>query len=196
MLIGVRNKSNSVKNGTIWVNELKVTDFNEYGGWALNANANLAVSDLAMVNLAYHKETAGFGGVDQGLSARRLDDYEQFNVAVQGDVGKLIPEKAKLSAPIYYSRSSEKTTPMYNPLDQDLLLKDALDAAATRQEKDSIRSYAITHKTVESFSISNLRFNVQSKVPMPWDPANFQLAFSFNKQRNTDPTTRYENTDD
>jgi len=196
MLIGVRNKSNSVKNGTVWVNELKVTDFNESGGWALKANANLAMSDVANVNFAYHKETAGFGGVDQGLSARRLEDYEQYNVAVQGDVGKIIPSKAKLSAPIYYSRSSEKTTPKYNPLDQDILLKDALDAAVTKHEKDSIKAYAVTQKTTESFSLSNLRFNVQSKNPMPWDPANFTVAFSFNKQTNTDPTTEYEKTNE
>ena len=196
MLIGIRNRSNTTKDGTVWVNELKVTDFNEDGGWAVNANANLALSDIANVNVSYHKETAGFGGVDQGLSARRLDDYQQYNVAVQGDVGKLLPEKAKLSAPVYYSRSNERTTPKYNPLDQDLLLKDALEAAATKHERDSIMSYAVTSKTVESFSVSNLRFNVQSKVPMPWDPANFQLAFSFNKQKNLDPTTEYENTSD
>lgn len=196
MLIGVRNKSNSTKDGTVWVNELKVTDFAEDGGWALNANANLALSDVAMVNFAYHHETSGFGGVDQGLSARRLEDYSQYNVAVQGDLGKVVPQKAKLSAPIYYSRSQETITPKYNPLDQDILLKDALDAAATKHERDSIKGYAVTRKTVESFSISNLRFNVQSKVPMPWDPANFQLAFSFNKQRNEDPTTQYEITND
>ena len=196
MLIGIRNRSNSTKDGTIWVNEMKVTDFNENGGWALNTNANLALSDVAMVNFSFHKETAGFGGVDQGLSSRRLEDYEQMNVAVQGDVGKIVPEKLKLSAPIYYSKSNEKTTPMYNPLDQDLLLKDALEAATTKAQKDSIKSYAITSKSVESFSISNLRFNVQSKDPMPWDPANFQLAFSFNKQKNMDPTTEYENTND
>ena len=196
MLIGIRNRSNSTKDGDIWVNELKVTDFNESGGWAANVNANLALSDVAMVNFAWHKETSGFGGVDQGLSSRRLEDYEQYNVAVQGDVGKILPSKAKLSAPIYYSKSSERTTPKYNPLDQDILLKDALDAATTRQEKDSIRNYAVTRKITESFSISNLRFNVQSKVPMPWDPANFQLAFSYNKQKNFDPTTEYEYTND
>lgn len=196
MLIGVRNKSNSVKDGDVWVNELKVTDFNESGGWAAKANANLSLSDLGMVNFAVHKETAGFGGVDQGLSARRLDDYEQYNLAVQGDVGKIIPEKAKLSAPIYYSRSSEKVTPKYNPLDQDILLKDALDAAVNKNEKDSIRNYAVTRKITESFSISNLKFNVASKNPMPWDPANFQVAFSYNKQKNFDPTTEYEYTND
>ena len=196
MLIGVRNKSNSVKDGVVWLNELRVTDFNEYGGWAANVNANLTLSDLGMVNFAMHKETAGFGGVDQGLSSRRLDDYESYSVAVQGDVGKILPEKAKLSAPIYYSKSQETTTPRYNPLDQDILLKDALEAATTKHEKDSIKNFAITKKSVESFSVSNLKFNVQSKNPMPWDPANFQLAFSFNKQKNIDPTTEYQNTSD
>ncbi len=196
MLIGIRNKSNTTKDGTIWVNELKVTDFNEDGGWAFNGSANLSLSDVAMVNVGYHKETEGFGGVDQGLALRRLEDYELFNVAVQGDVGKLLPEKAKLTAPIYYSKSTETTTPKYNPLDQDILLKDALEAAATQHERDSIKGYAVTRKSTESFSISNMRFNVTSKVPMPWDPANFQLAFSFTKQKNMDPTTEYENTND
>ena len=41
-----------------------------------------------------------------------------------------------------------------------------------------------------------MRFNVTSKNAMPWDPANFTVAFNFNKQKNTDPTTEYENTSD
>lgn len=196
MLIGVRNKSNSVKDGIVWINELKVTEFNEDGGWALNANASLSLSDIAMVNFSYHRETDGFGAVDQGLASRRLDTYDQYNLVVQGDVGKILPEKAKLSAPVYYARSQETTTPKYNPLDQDILLKDALEAASTAAEKDSINSYAITRKTTESFSLSNMRFNVSSKNPMPWDPANFTVSFSFNKQHNLDPVTEYENTND
>ncbi|MBD5371610.1 MAG: cell surface protein SprA [Bacteroides sp.] len=196
MLIGVRNRSNSTKDGIVWVNELKVTDFNEDGGWAVKANANLAVSDIASVNFAFHKETEGFGGVDQGLAARRMEDYTQYNVAVQGDLGKLLPEKAKLTAPIYYSKSNETTTPKYNPLDQDILLKDALAAATSKQERDSIKGYAQTRQETESFSISNLRFNVTGKTPMPWDPANFTLAFSFNRQKHFDPTTEYEYTND
>ncbi len=196
MLIGVRNRSNSVKDGVVWVNELRVTDFNESGGWAAKVNANLAMSDVAMLNFAMHRETAGFGGVDQSLSQRRLDDYEQYNIAVQGDLGKVIPSGAKLTAPIYYSKSTERTTPKYNPLDQDILLKDALKAAVSSRERDSIKSYSVTRKNVESFSISNLKFNVQSSNPMPWDPANFQVSFSFNKQKFEDPNTMYRHTND
>ncbi|MDE6683188.1 MAG: cell surface protein SprA, partial [Muribaculaceae bacterium] len=78
----------------------------------------------------------------------------------------------------------------------DILLKDALDATTSKAERDSIKNYAVTKKVVESFSISNLKFNVQGKTPMPWDPANFQVSFSFNKQKNIDPTTEYQNTND
>lgn len=196
MLIGVRNNASTTKDGTVWVNELKVTDFNEAGGWAAKANATLNISDVATLNLGAHVETAGFGGVDQSLNERRLDDYEQFNVAVQADVGRFLPAAAKLKAPVYYSYSKERTSPKYNPLDQDVLLKDALDAAGSKHERDSISAYAIEQTTIQNFSVSGLKFDVQSKTPMPWDPANFTVNFSFNKQSKTDPTTEYEYTND
>ena len=196
ILIGIRNNSANTKDGVVWVNELKVTDFNEEGGWAAKANATLNMSDFATLNAGYHKETAGFGSVDQSLNERRLDDYEQYNVAVQADLGKMLPQKAKLTAPIYYSYSREKTSPKYNPLDQDVLLKDALAEAGSKHERDSIAGYAIERTTVQNFSISGLKFDVQSKNPMPWDPANFLLNFSFSKQNKQDPTTEYEYTND
>lgn len=196
MLIGVRNNSSTTKDGIVWVNELKVTDFNEEGGWAAKANATLNLSDIATLNFGTHIETAGFGGVDQSLNERRLDDYHQYNFAVQGDLGRFLPEKVKLRAPIYYSVSKEKTSPKYNPLDQDVLLKDALDGCANKHERDSIESYAVEHSKIENFSVSGLKFDVQSKNPMPWDPANFTLNFSFSKQTKMDPTTEYEYTND
>ncbi len=196
MLIGVRNNSAHTKDGIVWVNELKVTDFNNEGGWAAKANVNLALSDVATFNVAGHVETAGFGSVDQPLNSRRLDDYRQLNFAMQVDAGRFLPEKAKLRAPIYYSYSEEVTTPKYNPLDQDVELKDALDACTTQAQRDSINNFAIERSTVKSFSISGLKFDVKSKNPMPWDPANFTLNFSFNKQHKNDPNTEYENTND
>ena len=196
LLIGVRNKSARAKNGVVWVNELKVTDFNESGGWAAKANATLNLSDVATLNLGGHIETSGFGGVDQSLNERRLDDYHQYNVAVQADLGRFFPAGAKLKAPIYYSMSKEKTTPKYNPLDQDVEMKDALDICETQAEKDSINAYAVDRTTIQNFSISGLKFDVRSKNPMPWDPANFTVNFSFTKQSKTNPTTEYENTND
>ena len=196
ILIGVKNNSGSVRNCNVWVNELRVTDFNNEGGWAAKANINLGLSDLATLNLSGQKETSGFGAVDQSLSERRIDNLDQYNIAVQADLGRLLPEVVKLKAPIYYSVSNEKITPKYNPLDQDVLLEDAIDACATQSQRDSIEAYAVTNKKVESFSISGLNFGVSSKNPMPWDPSNFTLSYSSNKQRNNDPNNVFENTND
>lgn len=196
MLVGVRNNASTRKDGTVWVNELKVTDFNEEGGWAAKANVNLNMSDIATLNFGAHVETAGFGGIDQSLNSRRMDDYEQYNFAVQSDLGRFLPEGAKLRAPVFYSVTREKTSPKYNPLDQDVLLRDALDAAPDKAARDSINSFAIEHTTVQNFSLSGVNFGVQQDQPMPWDPANFTFNFSFNKQAKIDPTTEYENTND
>ncbi len=196
ILIGVRNNSATTKDGIVWVNELKVTDFNESGGWAARATATLGMSDIATLNLGTHIETAGFGGVDQSLNERRMDDYHQYNVAVQADLGRFLPEAAHLRAPIYYSVTKERTSPKYNPLDQDVLLSDALDNCANQAERDSISAYAVEESTIQNFSISGLKFDVKSKKPMPWDPANFTFNFSFTKQHKNDPTTEYENTND
>ena len=195
ILVGVRNNSPVAKAGTVWVNELKVTDFNESGGWATKVNANLQMSDIATLNFGSHIETAGFGGVDQSLNERRLDDYKQYNFAVQGDAGRLLPEAVRLRAPVFYSVTKETTTPKYNPLDQDVLLKDALDGA-TKAERDSIRRYSIENSKTENFSLSALKFDIHIKNPMPWDPGNFTINFSFSRQSKHDPTTEYENTND
>lgn len=196
IMVGVRNRATSTKECTVWVDELRVTDFNQDGGWAAKVNANLNLSDIATVNFGYHKETTGFGSVDQGLKSRRLDEFDNINVAVQVDLGRFLPEKAKLKAPVYYSYTNQKTTPKYNPMDKDVLLKDALETCSNSHQRDSINDFAVTRKVTESFSVSGLKFDVKSKNPMPWDPANFTFSYSFNKQHNTDPNNSYENTND
>ncbi len=194
--IGVRNSDNIEHNGTMWVDELKVTEFDDKGGWAAKGNINLAVSDIATLNFGVERQTIGFGSVDKALTDRNTEQYDKINFAVQVDVGRFLPEKAKLKAPIYYSFSKETNTPEYNPLDQDIKLKDALSACETKAQRDSIMDFAQTRKVVESFSVSNLKFDVQSKVPKPWDPANFTFSYSSNKQRNSDATNDHENTSD
>ncbi len=196
MLIGVRNNSPMSKDGVVWLNELKATEFNNSGGWAAKGNAFIAVSDVASVNVGAQMETAGFGGVDQSLNERRMDDFHRYDVAVQTDLGRFLPEGARLRAPLFFSMSSEKTSPKYNPLDRDVLLKDAIDAVDTKAERDSINAFAIDRSTTKNFSLSGLHFDVRSKNPMPWDPANFTAGFSFAKQSTTNPTTEYENTND
>ncbi len=80
-------------------------------------------------------------------------------------MGKFFPDKAKVSIPLYYSVTKEKTSPKYNPLDTDMELKDALDAAGSKTERDSIENIAVTKVTQTNFSISNARVGIATKSP-------------------------------
>jgi len=192
IMIGIRNNSREVKSGEVWVNELRVNGFDEKGGWAATGNVNLSISDIATINLSGLTETVGFGGIEQSVSERRMDDYYQYNIATNVELGRLIPEKIKLKAPLYYSYSEQVSTPKYNPLDQDLLLKEELDNMRTQQEKDSLKAYAQDVMTVKSFSMSSIKFDIQSKNPMPYDPANFSFGYAYNESNKHNPNTAWE----
>ena len=192
IMIGVRNNSRSRKSAEVWVNELRLTEFSDDGGWAAQGNLNLQLSDLGSVTMAGHIETAGFGGLDQSVSERRLDDYKQYSVTANIELGKFLPEKVKLTAPLYYSISKEITTPKYNPFDQDMLMKDVYDSYSDKHQIDSIKDVVNERVTYKNFSISNLRFDITSKNPMPYDPSNFTFGYSSTRKLNQGNTTQWE----
>ncbi|MDR2146938.1 MAG: cell surface protein SprA, partial [Tannerella sp.] len=196
IMIGIRNKSRDVKSGEVWVNELRVTDYDETGGWAANTNATLQISDFATINASGHIETAGFGGLEQSVSERNLDDYSQFSVATTVQLGKFFPKKVNVSLPLYYAYSTEKIAPQYNPIDQDILLKEALDNESTKAGKDSIRSFADDVVTTKSIALNNVKLDIRSRKPMPYDPANFTFGYAQNTETRTNPETVYETTKD
>lgn len=196
IMIGIRNNARSKKSGEVWVNELRLTEFDEDGGWAARGNLNVQLSDIGNVNVGGHVETAGFGGLEQSVSERRLDDYYQYSFTTNFELGRFLPAKAKISVPVYFSYSKEKVSPKYNPLDKDILLKDALDILETRQEKDSLRSIAEEIVTYKNFSLSNMRVGIASKKPMPYDPANFSFSYAYTRKFNSGNTTKYEDEKD
>ncbi len=193
IMIGVRNNSRAAKSIEVWANELRLQEFSNKGGWAAQSQLNIQLSDLATVNLNGHVETNGFGGLEETVSQRRDDDFYQYSVTTQIEAGKLLPERAKLNAPVYYSYSKERNVPRYNPLDTDLSMQAALDGLATKVERDSLRN--ITDKVVvnKNFSVSGLRFNRTTKgQPMPYDLGNFSFGYAFSSRHTTGHTTAWE----
>ena len=196
MMIGVRNISGSVKSGEVWVNELRLMDTNNDGGWAASGNMNVQLSDFGTVNLSGRYISDGFGGLEESVTQRSTDTQKEYSVTAQFELGKFFPDKAKVSAPIYYSVSQQEIRPRYNPLDSDMKLSDALDAAANKHERDSIESIAVTKTKNTNFSISNLRWGMKTKRhPMPYDPANFSLSYSHSHRNTSGKTTVYEKED-
>ena len=196
MMIGVRNNSGDIKSGEVWVNELRLKEHNNKGGWAANANLNIQLSDFGSVNATGRYVSEGFGGLEDGVASRSTDNYGTYSVTTSLEMGKFFPDKAKVSIPVYYSVTKEKTSPKYNPMDTDMELKDALDAAGSKTERDSIENIAVTKVTQTNFSVSNARVGIATKRhPMPYDPANFSFTYSHAHQHTTGETTVREQRD-
>ncbi|MCQ2213974.1 MAG: cell surface protein SprA [Bacteroidaceae bacterium] len=193
LMIGVRNNGRRTNGVEVWVNEFRMQDYSNEGGWAAQGNMNLQLSDLGSVNLTGHVETAGFGGVEERVAERRDDNLYQWSATLQLQLGKLFPEKWKMQLPLYYSYSWQKISPKYNPFDSDMLLKDAMNECATAALRDSLSSLTESVTKNKNFSLSNWKSGYQSRVPMPYDPANFSLSYSYSERNKYGETTMYEN---
>lgn len=196
MIIGVRNISTTPKSGEVWVNEMRLCEFNNKGGWAAAGALNMQLSDFGNVNLSGKIMTDGFGGLEEGVAQRSTDDFKTYSLTANFELGKFFPDKAKVTIPLYYSITKEETSPRYNPLDTDMELDDALDAMGSKQERDSLKSIAVTRATTTNFSLSNVRVGIKTKRhPMPYDPANFSFSYSHSHRFTSGETTVWE-TDD
>ncbi len=195
MIIGVRNLSSELKSGEVWVNELRLRETNNEGGWAASGAMNVQLSDFGSVNLTGRYVTDGFGGLEEGVMQRSTDTQKSYSVTTSLEMGKFFPDKAKVTIPLYYSYNKEIVAPKYNPLDTDMELDDALESMS-KHERDSVESIAVTKHTTRNFSISNARVDIKNKRhPMPYDPGNFAFTYSHSHRKTTGETTVWETED-
>lgn len=183
VMIGIRNNSQSKKDAEIWVNELRLSGYESNGGMAAQSNLNIKLSDVATVDLSGQMHTNGFGGLEQKVLERSIDDYYTYSITTNVDAGRFLPAKARVSIPVYYSYTEEKSSPRYNPFDTDVELKNSAD---------SIKEMSSTVNRSKNFSISGARVNIQSKKPMPYDPANFRIDYSRSVEDNHSSTVEYQ----
>ncbi|MBP6371417.1 MAG: cell surface protein SprA, partial [Ferruginibacter sp.] len=127
MLIGVENTSHAeVACGEIWVNELRLSSIDEKGGYAALGRVDVNLADLGTLSLSGNMHTAGFGTLEQRINERYRDNFFQFDVTANLELGKLLPKNTGLSIPVMASYSKTVSNPEYDPYDKDIKLKDKL----------------------------------------------------------------------
>lgn len=188
IMIGIRNRGVKAVSGEVWVNELRMSEFNEEGGVAAMANVALGISDIAQVNVAGRIETAGYGSIESNVLDRNMDNNYQVSVSAALEAGRLFPEKARLQIPLYVAYTNETLSPKYDPLDTDVKLEDNLQTFETKAERDSVKAMSNTVQESTNFSLSNAKVNIHSKKRnMFYDPANITLSYSYSAQDQRTP---------
>ena len=193
IMIGVRNpgsRNNAYtndampKSAEIWINELRLTDFSDQGGWAANARAQFKLADFGNFRVSGSTMQPGFGSIEKKVNDREKVETNQYDLSTDLELGKFFPEKAQVKIPFYASYSQIQIKPQYNPLDPDVPLQAALDNAKNDPKRlKQLEDEAIDLTIRRSFSFTNVKVNKSSRVPKPYDPANFSVGFGYYDQK-------------
>ncbi len=201
VMLGVRNPLRTAatsstddgldKAATVWFDELRLTDFDQSGGWAAVGRVNAKLADLADITIAGNKTTAGFGTLDSRLGDRSLNDVVGYDVSGNIELGKFFPDKSGIHIPAYVNVSTRVSTPQYDPASPDVLLKQSLNAAATTQKRDSIQNAAEDYSMRKSVNFTNVhKAKTDSKAPSHvWDIENWNATVALTDFVHHDFTT-------
>lgn len=191
IMIGVRNPSamnnpsagddGQAKSGEIWVNELRLSNFRESGGWAANARMTAKLADFGTVSIAGATSTPGFGSIDKKINDRQQEQITQYDISSNFELGKFFPENSGVRVPMYLGFSEGFINPKYNPLDPDVPLQQAIDRAENQRERDSIRDISQDYTRRKSLNFTNVQINRSGSQPRFYDLANWSLSYSFNE---------------
>ena len=195
MMIGVRNPKNdnevtSDKSAIIWINELRLTDLNNSGGWAATGRIETTLADLGRVTAAGSYNSAGYGALETKATESNMESNGFYSISTDIDLGKFMaPEKTGITVPIHYDQNQTSVTPEYNPFDPDVKFKNALEIIEDQAGRDSLKNAARDIVKQTNFNITNLRKNrVGNKKPRFWNIENFNATYAYTKQeqRNSD----------
>ncbi len=192
VLIGVENtKSAEPLCGEMWANELRLSSLDEKGGYAALGRVDLLLSDLGTVSLSANVHTQGFGTLEQRVNDRYRDNFVQFDVAANLELGKLLPKKIGMSIPVFASFSQTTSTPEYDPFDQDIKLKDKLNDV-NGAARDSIRNAAVDLTSITTVNFTNVKKNrTNDKKPRIYDIENVDVSYSYIKTSSHSPLIEY-----
>ncbi len=187
MMVGIKNDSGSDQSGTVWYNEMRLSDLKNRGGWAAVGSLDANIADFANVSASGRISTIGFGGIEQGPNERSREDLKQYDVTTNVNLGQLLPKKWGMQVPFNYSRGEELITPQFDPEFQDIELQDRLDRETDPAEKERIEKQSTEYTKRQSFNVIGLRKErTGDGKPMPYDVENFAFSGTYNQTDHRD----------
>ncbi len=188
------------KCAEVWVNELRLTDFDQRGGWAALARVSTTLADLGTLSVAGNYSTPFWGSIDKRVSERQRDTRYGVDVSANLEMGKFLPEESGVKVPLYVGFSEQIINPQFDPLNPDIEWADATRALSKEERKERLKQLR-TYTRRRSINVTNVhkergsgdKGGGASKEHF-WDVENLSLSYAYGDQEYHDVTTAYENT--
>ncbi len=190
LMVGLKNPnptSSGPLRGEVWFNELRMSEIDNKGGYAAVANLDTNFADFATFSATGRISTIGFGALEEGPNERSREDVKQYDIVSNFNVGQLLPKKWKINLPFNYAVGEQLITPKYDPLYQDLELKQVIAAETDSAKKDEIENRAIDYTKRTSVNFIGVKKDRGEKQKQRfYDVENVTLSYSFNEMLHHD----------
>jgi cell surface protein SprA len=181
MMVGVRNRRDDglARCVEVWVNELRLTGFDERGGTAGLGRLDMQLADFGNITLSGSYRTIGFGSIEQRVNQRSRERFMQYDATGSFMLDRFLPKAWKVRLPLFAQYSQEIRTPEYDPYQLDIPLKTLLESTLDGGLRDSLRKQAQSTRTISSFNFTNVRKERTAKYPaLPFDISNFTFTYA------------------
>ncbi|MBC7913640.1 MAG: cell surface protein SprA, partial [Pyrinomonadaceae bacterium] len=175
------------KNTEIWFNELRLTDFDERGGWAATVRMNTKLADFGDVTISGSTSSIGFGSIDKKVSERNRKQDNFLDVSSSFELGKFFPARSGIKIPVFINFSNQLSTPQYDPRSQDIELKTALKDLSKGDQK-AVNAIVNDNTRRHSINLTNVRkikTNPNSKSRL-WDIENLSATYAYTEYDHRD----------
>ena len=206
IMVGIRNpKKESLTDGNnmlpksiiVWINELRLSDYSSKGGWAATALARTNLADLGDFSVYGAYTSAGFGSLSQSFADLKNVNQTNFELALNLELGKLLPENWGVKLPMHFDYSNQIGSPEYNPLDPDVLLYDDLETYSTKEQKDSIKAMTqerLSRTNINFMNVRKERINKSKENKTHfYDIENFNFSYAYSSEKSQDIDIEYYN---
>ncbi len=198
LMIGVRNPKQATntswaddgmeKCALIWVNELRLTDFETKGGSAALARLQIQAADFANFNISSTYSGTNWGQVDSRQLDRQRNEQYTFDFNTNVALGQFFGRKAQIQLPFFYSYSLGVINPEYDPYNPDIKLKDYDMAERKSRARDG---QDFTERKAYNFNGIRKDKSPTAK-PRFYNISNFVGNFAYNESTHRDFNIKYD----
>ena len=193
VMLGIKNASGHDLSGEFWFNELRVAELENHGGWAAVGSLDANASELLNISATGRMHTVGFGAVDQAPNQRAVESTQEYDLMMNINAGKLLPKKWNIQIPVGLNHSQKRSTPEYDPVYQDIKLKDRLEVAQNAREREMIREQAEDFTLRRGINLIGVKKNLgEGQKNHLYNIENFTFNYAYNEKNHRDYELSYE----
>ncbi len=183
----------------LWVNELRVSGFDDQKGWAAQVSTTVRLADLATIRANFSKQTDGFGGLNQSMMERQMHDEYRYDLNTSVNMHRFLPERYGWNIPVSMSVRRSQQTPRFLPHQGDIRFSDfeeAVDASDLTEEErerqlDQMLEQIRTQRQSHSFGVSNVsKSNSQSPL-LRYTVDNLTFGYVYNVSDDSSPQIEF-----